>query len=311
MQNAGDVQADRYFYLSDRLGSVRLILDATAAVQNRYTYKPFGKQHPTETEETITSNPWQFTGQYYDKEIKQYHLRARQYDPHITRFTTKDPITGRFTEPLTLHAYLYCANEPVSRTDPLGLFIWQGRWPTGEHFDAERTQEVIYMATALVGSDFVLGPWLAFSRGGPGRFGIYDMKDSDCTFTIHDSLLGDSLLQDTEFGNYLAGYTTYYNYGILGEIGNRSAGHYYSILEYQMWDQPDSKYFISAGILKALGDRGGARGIWERLSYVNAKSQLYYGIELMTSVDDITGSEFDSALKMFRTFWDSGSLRGQ
>jgi RHS repeat-associated protein len=44
-----------------------------------------------------------FTGQYYDTEIDQYYLRARQYDPHIARFTTRDPVFGKFQEILTLH----------------------------------------------------------------------------------------------------------------------------------------------------------------------------------------------------------------
>jgi RHS repeat-associated protein len=62
-----------------------------------------------------------FTGQYFDTEIDQYYLRARQYDPHISRFTARDPIRGKFEEPMTLHLYLYCTNDPVDNIDPWGL----------------------------------------------------------------------------------------------------------------------------------------------------------------------------------------------
>ena len=66
------------------------------------------------------SNPFLFTGQYFDPEIKEYYLRARQYNPHIGLFTTQDPVFGKLQEPLSLHPYLYCLNDPVNRVDPRG-----------------------------------------------------------------------------------------------------------------------------------------------------------------------------------------------
>jgi RHS repeat-associated protein len=65
-----------------------------------------------------------FTGQYYDSEIAEYYLRARQYDPHIARFTARDLVFGQFEEPLTLHRYLYCRNNPVNMVDPQGLWTF-------------------------------------------------------------------------------------------------------------------------------------------------------------------------------------------
>jgi len=43
-QHAGDYSADKYFYLHDRLGSVRQLIDENADVENCYTYNPFGKK---------------------------------------------------------------------------------------------------------------------------------------------------------------------------------------------------------------------------------------------------------------------------
>lgn len=66
-----------------------------------------------------------FTGQYFDWEIGQYYLRARQYDPILMRMTGRDSINGRYEEPLTLHKYLYCLNDPTNRVDPSGLWcVW-------------------------------------------------------------------------------------------------------------------------------------------------------------------------------------------
>ena len=121
-QHDGNDTDLRYFYLHDRLGSVRQMIDTSGNVQNRYTFEPFGKMFSSEKEETI-SNPFKFTGQYYDHEIDEYYLRARQYDPVIHRFTSRDPVFGKAKQPGTLHVYLYCLNDPVNRTDPSGQIL--------------------------------------------------------------------------------------------------------------------------------------------------------------------------------------------
>ncbi len=73
--NGDDCMANRCFYLHDRLGSVREIIDYSGSVVNHYTYGPFGEMIATECAETI-ENPFKFTGQFYDSEIGQYYLHA-------------------------------------------------------------------------------------------------------------------------------------------------------------------------------------------------------------------------------------------
>jgi RHS repeat-associated protein len=119
-QHTGDHEADRYFYLHDRLGSVRQLIDTAGNVVHLYTYEPFGEVLESDSAQGAPSNAFMFTGQYFDSEIDQYYLRARQYDPHISRFTSRDPVSGKFEEPLTLHAYLYCGNDPLNRVDSRG-----------------------------------------------------------------------------------------------------------------------------------------------------------------------------------------------
>lgn len=86
-QHDGPYTASRYFYLHDRLGSVRQVINTSGNVVKYYTYNPFG-----ETLESggSLSNSFMFTGQYYDVEIAEYYLRARQYDPHISRFMSQN-----------------------------------------------------------------------------------------------------------------------------------------------------------------------------------------------------------------------------
>jgi RHS repeat-associated protein len=86
---------DVYYYVHDRLGSVRMVVGydgQTASVANGYAYRPFGAFYEGECVETVDS-PFCFTGQWRDAEIDQYYLRARQYDPAMMRFMTRDRAT--------------------------------------------------------------------------------------------------------------------------------------------------------------------------------------------------------------------------
>jgi RHS repeat-associated protein len=91
----------------------------TVSVANGYAYRPFGAFYEGECVETVDS-PFCFTGQWRDAEIDQYYLRARQYYPVMMRFMTRDPVRGDFAEPMTLHRYLYCWNDPVNLVDLTG-----------------------------------------------------------------------------------------------------------------------------------------------------------------------------------------------
>ena len=46
--------------------------------------------------------------------------RARYYHPDTGRFWTADTFEGQQTDPLSLHKYLYAANNPFNRVDPSG-----------------------------------------------------------------------------------------------------------------------------------------------------------------------------------------------
>jgi len=121
-QRDGGQTADEYFYITDRLGSVRQLISydsgtEATTVQRNYTYSPFGQ-----TLETAGSfaNNFMSTGQWYDSLPGLYYLRARMYDPYLMRFTTRDPVFSEQEFPLTQHKYLYCINDPVNRVDPSG-----------------------------------------------------------------------------------------------------------------------------------------------------------------------------------------------
>jgi len=101
-----------------------MIIDPNAAVQNYYTFDPWGNIFDNQIEENV-SNPYRFAGYFWDDETKQSQCYRRQYDPVIGRFTSRDPVRGSFRDPMTLHAYLYCADNPINFIDPGGEFLLQ------------------------------------------------------------------------------------------------------------------------------------------------------------------------------------------
>jgi RHS repeat-associated protein len=108
------------YYLTDGIGSVRLLTDSKGAITDTYTYDAFGNViNKTGT----TINEFLFTGEQYDANLGFYYLRARYMNPKNGRFVTMDTWKGSIFEPETLHRYLYCKSDPVNNIDPSGKFF--------------------------------------------------------------------------------------------------------------------------------------------------------------------------------------------
>jgi RHS repeat-associated protein len=99
----------------DKLGSTRLITDNNGATQATYTFDAYGKL--TASTGSV-ANPFRFTGEYQDMESGFNYLRARYYDAATGQFLARDP-----AYPLTLEAYAYAHDSPLSNRDPSGLCI--------------------------------------------------------------------------------------------------------------------------------------------------------------------------------------------
>jgi RHS repeat-associated protein len=94
-----------------------MLTDSTGTVTDTYEYDPFGNLI---AKTGNTENPFLFTGQQYDPNVCFYYLRARYYQPNTGRFTAIDPYAGDIYTPLSLHRYLYAADDPVNKIDPSG-----------------------------------------------------------------------------------------------------------------------------------------------------------------------------------------------
>ena len=102
----------------DQLGSTRLVTDAIGVNQATYTFDAYGKLIASTGGIT---NPFRFSGQYWDGETRYYYARARYYDPDTGQFISKDPDVAMGTRP-----FAYVQGNPLNLTDPTGLgpFDW-------------------------------------------------------------------------------------------------------------------------------------------------------------------------------------------
>ena len=106
----------QYRLVKDHLGSVRMAIRVSnGTVSQRIDYDEWGRMI-TNTQPSL--HPFGFAGGFYDSNTKLYHFGARDYDPEIGRWISKDPIvfSGGDT-----NLYGYVLNDPVNWIDRTGL----------------------------------------------------------------------------------------------------------------------------------------------------------------------------------------------
>jgi len=111
-----------YRIISDHLGSPRYAIDtATGTIAWNNAYDEFGAAVGG-TPEFI---PFGFAGGLYDAQTGLVHFGAREYDPQVGRWTTKDPLlfwgNARSFYDWTANIYQYCDGDPINFFDPSGL----------------------------------------------------------------------------------------------------------------------------------------------------------------------------------------------
>ncbi len=113
-----NVIIDEIFYIySDHLGTPRKITNQDNILQWSWNnIEPFGDNEPISAS-NIEFN-LRFSGQYYDQETKTNYNLFRDYNSSLGRYLQSDPIgLSR-----GLNSYAYANQNPLSFSDPLGLF---------------------------------------------------------------------------------------------------------------------------------------------------------------------------------------------
>ena len=114
-----DASGAIYYYFADHLGTNRVMTNATGTTQQESDYEPFGVERPLTN---LAANKYKFTGKERDSESGNDHFWARNYGSTLGRWVTPDPLGGRIIDPQTLNKYSYARNNPVTLTDPTGLY---------------------------------------------------------------------------------------------------------------------------------------------------------------------------------------------
>lgn len=113
------------YYHYNAHGDVIALTDEAGKIVAEYAYDAWGNvlKNTASTEEA-KANPYGYAGYTYDKEIKQYYLMARYYEPEQGVFTAYDPDPGDEDDPQTMNGYNYANNNPVRYVDPDGHWVW-------------------------------------------------------------------------------------------------------------------------------------------------------------------------------------------
>ena len=101
-----------YYYHQNEHGDVTHLTNVDGEIENSYSYDVFGS---IREEKEAVFNYFKYSGEQYEKEIEQYYLRARFYNPVIGRFTQEDVYRGD-----GLNLYVYVVNNPLLWVDPSG-----------------------------------------------------------------------------------------------------------------------------------------------------------------------------------------------
>lgn len=109
--------SDWYYFATDKVGSPRIIADATGSVVRRIDYDSFGNI-------TQDTNPdfyilIGYAGGLPDPETRLVKCGARSYDPVSSRWLSRDPLLFAGSQG---NLYVYVNIDPVNFRDPIGAF---------------------------------------------------------------------------------------------------------------------------------------------------------------------------------------------
>jgi RHS repeat-associated protein len=184
---------DINYFITDHLGSTRVIVDKNGNIKEQKDYYAFGKEH--ENPNLITSiNRWGFSGK--EKQIvgniNYLNFGVRLYDE--MRWLTPDPLAEKY---YSISPYAYCANNPIKFIDPDGLYprsilIYDAK--LGLHGGYKFTQPAAHLLSLVSGVsriyiDNTVVQERAFGQNRPW----YSAKEGGGAITLGSSILNSNI----------------------------------------------------------------------------------------------------------------------
>ena len=118
----GQLKANGVNYtLTDHLGSVRSIVDATGTIQEQNDYYPFGSKH-VNISYASNDNRYTFNGKERQDllDLNTYDFGARMHASDIARWSTVDPLCEDY---YSQSLFNYCGNSVVKYADSFGMSL--------------------------------------------------------------------------------------------------------------------------------------------------------------------------------------------
>jgi RHS repeat-associated protein len=115
------------YYVTDHLGSTRMVVDSNDSIKETINYYPFGSEMKMENPALLGDEYWQrfrFTGKELVKsnDLNMYDFGARWYDvAGVPMWTSIDPLAEKY---YNVSPYAYCAGDPVNKFDPDGRIVY-------------------------------------------------------------------------------------------------------------------------------------------------------------------------------------------
>jgi RHS repeat-associated protein len=107
-------QDERFYYIKDHLGSIRMTLDENEEIVAAQDYYPFGEVLRGLEPPVGSNEKYKFTEKERDKETTCDYFGARYYDSELGRWLSVDPLADKYPG---WSPYNYCLNNPLKFVD--------------------------------------------------------------------------------------------------------------------------------------------------------------------------------------------------
>ena len=116
---SNSVGSEVNYFLTDHLGSVRVIVDGNGVVKERNDYYPFGAKHVRSDYPQLAVNRNKYNGKEMQVtgNLDYLDYGARMYDSEVGRWFSADPLSE---DRWMLTPYNYCQNNSLNRVDMNG-----------------------------------------------------------------------------------------------------------------------------------------------------------------------------------------------
>jgi RHS repeat-associated protein len=116
-----------YYVLSDHLGSLTTLVNASTNAVQKYSFNAWGlPRDPEDWSQGFTGELFAgrgFTSHEHLSEFNLINMNGRVYDPILGRFLSPDPIIQFPNFPNNFNRYTYALNNPLRFTDPSGYYV--------------------------------------------------------------------------------------------------------------------------------------------------------------------------------------------